>query len=196
MRSNFVAAAAACAMLAACNWKAGQANSAQGNISQDNRPPATAQESTVTNNAAASNEMAMLAVPAVKGAEAARIMHERHEGMEAIGDATKAINRTLKGTPDLSVVRANAAKIAQLSKQASGWFPAGTGPDVGKTGAKPEIWQSPEDFASKLRSFQAAADQFNAAARGNDIAAINAKFAALGQSCKACHDKYRAEMKH
>lgn len=196
MRSNFVAAAAACAMLAACNWKAGQANSAQGNISQDNRPPATAQESTVTNNAAASNEMAMLAVPAVKGAEAARIMHERHEGMEAIGDATKAINRTLKGTPDLSVVRANAAKIAQLSKQASGWFPAGTGPDVGKTGAKPEIWQSPEDFAAKLRSFQAAADQFNAAARGNDIAAINAKFAALGQSCKACHDKYRAEMKH
>lgn len=196
MRSRLLIAAAACVSLAACNWKDGQANSAQGNISRENRPPATAQESAVTNNAAATtNEMAMLTVP-VSGARALQVMHARHEGMESIGDATKAINRTLKGTPDLGVVRANAAKIADLSKQASGWFPAGTGPDVGKTGAKPEIWQTPDDFAAKLRNFQGAAQAFNAAARGNDIGAINAKFATLGQACKACHDKYRAEMKH
>lgn len=196
MRLSFFAAAlVACLSLAACNWKAGQANSAQGNISQESRSAATGKASVVTNNAT-SNSMVMLAVPSVKGAEAARIMHERHEGMEAIGKATKAVNRTLKGTPDLAVVRANAAKIAQLSKQASGWFPAGTGPDIAKTGAKPEIWQNFGDFTAKLRNFQGAAQAFNAAARGNDLAAMNAKFADLGGSCKACHDKYRAEMKH
>lgn len=195
MRSKFVVAAAICVSLAACNWKSGQANSAQGNISADNRPPATAQESTVTNNSAATNGMAMVALPVSKD-RALVLMHDRHEGMEALGDATKAINRELKGTPNATIVRANAAKIVQVSRAAAKWFPAGTGPDVGKTRAKPEIWQTPDDFAAKLRNFQAAAKAFEGAAAGNDVSAMNARFADLGGTCKACHDKYRAEEKH
>jgi cytochrome c556 len=195
MRSKFVAAAFACVLLTACNWKAGQANSAQGNISQDSRPPATAQTSVVTNNAAATNAMVMLAVPLGRD-RALQVMHARHEGMEGISDAVKAVHRALGGTPDLATVRSNAAKIAQLSQQASGWFPAGTGPDVGKTRAKPDIWQTPDDFAVKLRDFQGAARAFNAAASGTDVAAMNARFGELGGTCKACHDKYRAEEQH
>jgi cytochrome c556 len=128
--------------------------------------------------------------------KALQIMHERHEGMEAIGDANKAVRRALGGTPDLPTVHANASKIAQLSRQASGWFPAGTGPDVGKTGAKPEIWQNAQDFGAKLHNFQVAAQAFNAASAGNDATAINARYADLGGTCKACHDKYRSEMHH
>lgn len=194
MRSTLLAAACACALLAACNWKAGQANSAQGNISQDNRPPATASASAVT-NAAATNDMVMLAVPVSKD-QALRIMHVRHEGMEAMGDATKALHRALSGTPDLATVRANAAKVAQLSEQASTWFPAGTGPDVGKTRAKPAIWQNSEDFATRLRALQTAARALETTSKSNDVAAMNARFADLGGTCKACHDKYRAEEKH
>ena len=193
MRSTLLTAACACALLAACNWKDGQANSAQGNISKDNRPPATAKASVVTNNAM-SNTMVMLAVPLQKD-RALQVMHVRHEGMEAIGDATKAINRALKSS-DLGAIRANASKIAQLSEQASTWFPAGTGPDVGKTRAKPDIWQSSEDFAAKLRAFQTSARALQLAAGTNNIAAINARFAELGATCKACHDKYRAEEQH
>jgi cytochrome c556 len=96
----------------------------------------------------------------------------------------------------MPTVRSSAAQIADLSRKASGWFPAGTGPDVGKTGAKPEIWKNPDDFASKLRSFQGAAKAFNAAASGNDLAVAKARYADLGGACKACHDKYRAEMHH
>jgi cytochrome c556 len=195
MRSKFVAAAAMCVSLAACNWKSGQANSAQGNISADNRPPATAQESTVTNNAAATNGMAMVAVPVSKD-RALVLMHERHEGMETLGDATKAINRELKGGRDNAVLRANAAKVVLVSRAAGKWFPAGTGPDVGKTRAKPEIWQTPDDFAAKLRNLHAAAKAFQGAAASNDLSAMNARFADLGATCKACHDKYRAEEKH
>jgi len=194
MRSTLLTAACACALLAACNWKAGQANSAQGNISQDNRPPASAKASAVTNTAA-SNEMVMLAVPVSKD-QALRIMHVRHEGMEAMGDATKALHRALSGTPDLATVRANAAKVAQLSEQASTWFPAGTGPDVGKTRAKPDIWQNSEDFATRLRALQTAARALETTSKSNDVAAMNARFADLGGTCKACHDKYRAEEKH
>jgi cytochrome c556 len=124
-------------------------------------------------------------------------MHARHEGMESIGKANKAIGRELRGgSPDLTVVRLSANQIAKLSRQASGWFPQGSGPELGKTGAKPEIWQNQKHFAAKLHNFQAAAQAFNAAAGGNDVGAIKAKFSDLGGACKACHDKYRAEMKH
>jgi cytochrome c556 len=191
MRSNLFAAAVACVSLAACNgWKSGQANSAQGNISKDNRPPATAKASVVTNNSA-TNTMVMLAVPLARD-RALQVMHVRHEGMEAIGDANKAIHRAL-GSSDVGAVRATAAKIAQLSQQASTWFPQGTGPDVAKTRAKPDIWQNSEDFAAKLRAFQTAARALQLAAGGNNVAAMNARFADLGGTCKACHDKYRAE---
>jgi len=129
--------------------------------------------------------------------QALKIMHERHEGMETIGKSAKAINRELAGgSPNLAAVRSSAAAIANLSRKASGWFPKGTGPELGKTGAKPEIWQNWPDFTAKLHNFQAAAKMFNAAAASGDVGAIKARFGDLGGTCKACHDKYRAEMHH
>ena len=125
------------------------------------------------------------------------VMHARHEGMETIGKANKAIRRELDGSsPNLAVVRSSGGQIAKLSRQASGWFPQGSGPELGKTGAKPEIWQTPQDFSAKLRNFQAAAQAFNVAAAGNDSGAIKARFADMGGTCKACHDKYRSDMHH
>lgn len=132
------------------------------------------------------NSMAMLAVP-LSNAQALQVM---------IADAQKAIHRALGPTPDLATLKANSGKLALLSRASSRWFPAGTGPDVGKTRAKAEIWQNAEDFAAKLRNFQAAVQAFDAAARGNDVAAITARFADLNGTCKACHDKYRAEEQH
>ena len=125
------------------------------------------------------------------------VMHERHEGMETIGKSFKALHREIEASsPNVATVGASAATIANLSKKASGWFPAGTGPDVAKTGAKPEIWQNPQDFAAKLASFQKAAQAYNAIAAGSDVNAMKTGFANLSGSCKACHDKYRAEMHH
>ena len=133
----------------------------------------------------------------VSGPAAARVMHARHEGMETIGKNFKALHRELAaGSPDLAIVRGSASTIANLSKKASGWFPAGTGPDIGKTGAKPEIWQQPADFAAKLHNFQGAAKLLNAAAAKGDVNAIKARYGDLGKTCKACHDKYRTEMHH
>lgn len=128
---------------------------------------------------------------------AMKAMHERHEGMEQIGKANKAAGRSLKsGAPDLALIRASAATIARLASQTTTWFPAGTGPDVGKTGAKPDIWQKPADFIVRDRDFQKAAAAFAAAAKAGDMGAIQARFGDLGKSCKACHDSYRKEMKH
>jgi cytochrome c556 len=138
-----------------------------------------------------------IAFAALPKDKALAVMHARHEGMESIGKATKSINRELQGgSPNLTVVRLSAGQIAKLSRQASNWFPQGTGPELGKTGAKPEIWKDPKDFVAKLTAFQRSAQAFNAAAAGNDVGVIKARFADMGGTCKACHDKYRSEMHH
>ena len=130
----------------------------------------------------------------VSAEQAKTIMHDRHENYERIGDAMKVITRELKGdSPDLAQVRQNANVIATLAPQVPSWFPPGTGPDAGKTEAKAEIWQKPEDFTAKARALEQAATAFNAAAQGTDLAAIRAAHADLGKSCKACHDLYREE---
>jgi cytochrome c556 len=126
--------------------------------------------------------------------QALALMKERHEGYERIGKSMKIIGRELKAeSPDLAAVRQNAAVIASLAPKVPGWFPTGTGPDVGKTGAKAEIWAKPDDFAAKGREFNQAAQAFQAAANGNDLAAIRTAQGNLGKSCKACHDLYREE---
>ena len=145
--------------------------------------------------------IAMLAAASVtakvSGAQAAQIMHERHEGMENVGKTFKVLHREFdSGSPSAPTVRASANQMAALAKQSSRWFPAGTGPEAGKTGAKPEIWQNPQDFAAKLAAFQKAALLFNAAAAQGDMNAAKARYADLGGTCKACHDKYRTEMHH
>ena len=131
--------------------------------------------------------------PAASGDQAKALMKERHEGMEDIGDAFKAVNAQLKGSnPDVAAIQRDAATIAAGAEKSVGWFPPGTGPDVGKTRAKAEIWQKPQDFAAKDASFQTAARAFKAAADSGDLNAIKAQAGELGKACKACHDPYRA----
>lgn len=185
MRIALLVATASFVLIAGCGGPdASQANDPQANIGNAAQVPATANASAVGGPLGA----------AVSGDDAKRIMDERHEGMEEIGDAMKAVGGALKAaSPDLGKVREEAATIARLAPEVTGWFPPGTGPDVGKTRAKAEIWQKPEDFAAKTRDFQQAAQAFNAAAQGGDLAAIRTAQADLGKTCKACHDLYQAK---
>ena len=175
MNKALFAATAAIALLSACKEQ-----------------PAATNTANVADNSSAENTSTPVAAAPVGKEEAARIMHERHEGMEKIGKATKAVGREIQAaTPDLAVVRTSAATIGDLAPKASSWFPAGTGPDVGKTHARAEIWQKPEDFAAKAKQFQDAAAAFKSAADAGDLALIKERFGDLGDTCKACHDTYR-----
>ena len=162
----------------------------------ENNVAAVDNEVTATPAAAPAGKDAVLG-PAIAADQAKTLMHERHEGMEAIGDAFKLVNRELKGdSPDLAAIRKAAAGIADGAAKSPGWFPPGTGPDVGKTRAKAEIWQKPQDFAAKNAGFLPAAQAFKAAADSGDLNAIKAKAGDIGKACKACHDSYRAEEGH
>jgi len=175
---NRLIIAAACALLAACEAQE-QSNQAQ---APGNRVMPSAETRTAGLGEPIAREQALA------------LMKQRHGNYEKIGDAMKVVSRELKGdNPDLPQVRQNAEVIATLAPQIRGWFPPGTGPDVGKTEAKAEIWQKPEDFTAKARSFAQAATAFRAATQGDDLAAMRAAHGDLGKSCKACHDLYREE---
>ncbi|MEO7654646.1 MAG: cytochrome c [Sphingomicrobium sp.] len=129
---------------------------------------------------------------AISPAKAKALMHFRHERMETIRDNFKVAGKEVSGSsPDLAKVRNPAETIDKLARQASRWFPAGTGPDVGKTMAKPAVWQDPKDFAAKMATFQKAASTFNAAAKSGNASTAKAAFGDLAKTCKACHDLYR-----
>jgi cytochrome c556 len=128
--------------------------------------------------------------------KAKAVMNQRHEGMEQIGKLMKQLSRDMKSEPlNLNAVRPSAAKMDELARKAGNWFPAGTGPAVGKTEAKAEIWAKPQDFAAKMAAFQKASTAFHAAARAGNVDATKAAFGDVGKSCKACHDLYRAKKK-
>ena len=91
--------------------------------------------------------MVMLAAAPTKD-QALKIMHERHEAMEGLGKAIKTLHRELDASkPDIDVIRAQTSTMAADGAKIPSWFPAGTGPDVGKTGAKAEIWKQQDVFA-------------------------------------------------
>lgn len=145
-------------------------------------------------SAAVANAVQQSGAAPLQKEQALALMEERHENYEKIGDSMKVISRELKANaPNLAEVRTGAATIAELAPQVPDWFPAGTGPDVGKTEARADIWLKPEDFAAKTQAFQRAALAFNNAARGSDLDAIRAAHRDLGKSCKGCHDLYREE---
>lgn len=183
---KFIALVAAVALLGACQPTGeGSANDAA-NTAEANKAAAQGIP-----------EEAIIALPTTPPASreaALKVMHDRHENYEKMGDAMKLVTRQLKGeTPDPVAIRAGARTIATFAPQIPSWFPPGTGPDVGETEAKAEIWQKPEDFAVKAAAFNKAASEFYGAAQGTDIAAIRTAHGNLGKSCKACHDLYREE---
>ena len=146
---------------------------------------------------AASNSVAASAEartpPKLTHDQALALMKQRNDNMKAMGDAAGKVGKSFQsGNPDLNVIRQAAAQIASLAPKVVSWFPAGTGPDVGKTRAKAEIWQKPEDFASKAHDLSQAATDFNDAAKLGDMNRIKVTFGAMGKTCKACHDLYRA----
>jgi cytochrome c556 len=188
MRIAVLAATAAAAFLSGCGGpETSQANNTQANISNSASPPATANAGTTT-----TNSMLMLAAAPSKD-QALKIMHDRHEAMEGLGKAMKALHRGLDATPpDVNSVRTQTAIMASTAAKVPGMFPAGTGPDIGKTRAKPEIWKQQALFLKKSKDYVAASQALDAAARAGDMNKTMALHEDVDKACKACHDPFRA----
>lgn len=70
----------------------------------------------------------------------------------------------------------------------------GPGTDAGApTKAKKEIWTSQAEFQKLMKDMQDKTAALAVAAKSNDLEKIKPAFGAAGQSCKACHDKFKAD---
>jgi cytochrome c556 len=130
-----------------------------------------------------------------QAASVAEVVKARQKGLKALGAAFKTIRDELKGdSPDAAKIREASADITQAAAAIGKWFPAGTGPESGvKTDAKAEVWADAAGFATARDAFVRESDEWNRLTNGTDVSAWKEGAAALGQSCKGCHDKYRVK---
>jgi len=91
------------------------------------------------------------------------------------------------------VEAANVIQAIANSKMGALYQP---GSDKGKgwkeTRLKSEFFGS-KDLGQIAQNFGAAANEMAKVAAGGDAAAVKAQFGKLGESCKACHEKFRKE---
>jgi len=71
-------------------------------------------------------------------------------------------------------------------------FPAGSESGA-PTKAKPEIWRNEAEFGRMINDLQAKTAALATAAKGGNADAAKAALGAAGQTCKACHDKYKLD---
>lgn len=93
---------------------------------------------------------------------------------------------------DAAAFAERAGRMAELTPMLAESY----GPDSRlATGSKlkPEMWSNREDFDTKLQALVDSSARLAKTAAGGDPAASKAAFFDMAQTCKACHDKYRAD---
>ena len=93
---------------------------------------------------------------------------------------------------DAQVAAETAALVATLAKLP--FTACGEGTDEGlPSRAKPEIWKDAAKFKAASEKMATEIGKLDAAAKAGNLDALKAAMGAVGGSCKACHDDFRAE---
>ena len=93
---------------------------------------------------------------------------------------------------DAKAAAENAVIVSDLAKLPFTAF--GEGTDKGMPHrAKPEIWKDAAKFKGAADKMVAEVAKLDAAAKAGNLDALKAAAGAVGASCKACHDDFRAE---
>jgi cytochrome c556 len=92
---------------------------------------------------------------------------------------------------DAKAASDNAEIAAAMSKLP--WAAFGEGTDTGDTKAKPEIWKEQAKFKGAADKMQAEVAKLAAASKTGNLDNVKAAFGPAAESCKACHDAFRAK---
>ena len=104
------------------------------------------------------------------------------------------IKANLDGTFNKDQVIAAANVVAATANSGMGaLFGPGTDKEVGgqKTRVKPEFFKEQDKVKELAMAYIKEANELQKVAAGGDAAAVKVQFGKTGESCKACHDKYR-----
>lgn len=103
------------------------------------------------------------------------------------GDLAARVNG--KKPFDAAIVSQRVANVGALAKMPWEAF-AVAGSDKGKSDALPGVWSKADDFAAAQQQFLKAVADLEAA--GTDQKQLEAAVGAVGKSCKACHNSFKA----
>lgn len=104
------------------------------------------------------------------------------------------IKANLEGTYNKEQVIAAANVVAATANSGMGaLFGPGTDKEVGgqKTRVKPEFFKEQDKVKELAMAYIKEANELQKVAAGGDAAAVKVQFGKTGESCKACHEKYR-----
>ena len=113
----------------------------------------------------------------------------RQKVMKSNSANAKAIKAAVEAK-DYATVETKAKEIMGNADQIA-LFPKGS--KTGKTKAKPEIWEKPDDFVKAAKNLGKSAGELAAAVKSGDAAAVDTKVKALNGACGNCHKAFRAE---
>ena len=104
------------------------------------------------------------------------------------------IKANIEGTYNKEQVVGAANLIAATANAGMGaLYGPGTDKEAGgqKTRVKPEFFKEQDKVRELAMTFIKEANELQKVAATGDAAAVKAQFGKTGESCKACHDKYR-----
>lgn len=135
---------------------------------------------------------ALVAASAQAQVPADRAVKFRQSHFVVLGGAMGRVDAHIKGTRamDPAALQATAYVADQMARFAFDGFLQGTEQSA-NTRAKPEIWKEWDKFKKLQSDLQGATGKLVEASKTSDAKALQAAFAGVGQSCKACHDAYR-----
>jgi cytochrome c556 len=107
------------------------------------------------------------------------------------GHITAISMMALDQVEDQGFLQQHADALAEASAELKTVFQAGSGGE--DTHALDAIWEEPERFAEALEAAEQATDALRAAAASGDGKAVVNAFKETGDTCKACHESFRAE---
>ena len=93
---------------------------------------------------------------------------------------------------DAKAFQMRAERVAALAPMVGESFTAET-KGLATSELKPAMWENRADFDAKLKDFVEASARLAAAARTGDEAKSKEAFLATYETCKACHDRYKAD---
>lgn len=117
----------------------------------------------------------------------------RQSALFLLGNHFGRIGAVVKGEVPFNKddVANNAELVATLSKLP--WPAFEGGQTNAKSRAKPEVFSDKAKFQKAALDMETAVTKLNTAAKGGDLATIKTAFGAAAQTCKSCHDNFRAK---
>ncbi|TMJ18761.1 MAG: cytochrome c [Alphaproteobacteria bacterium] len=128
--------------------------------------------------------------PAAPGLTPEQIVAARQSSYVLSGGSFAAMKAAADSGADVRTLAFPARSLARWARTLPTLFPAGT--NLPGSHALPAVWSDRAGFEARAAAYATAAQALAQAAQSGDRAAFLTQWAAVRQTCSACHETYKA----